>query len=669
MSRKTAVLVVLAIALAHGQTFDLLLKGGHVLDPANGIDGRADVAISGNRIAAVAPDISPADARRVLAVNGFYVTPGLIDLHTHVYVKGRSATVLPDDAVLPHGTTTIVDAGVSGWKTFDDFHATVIRQSKTRVLALLNIVGGGMNDEIRKEDLVDDMDPRATARKIGQHPDILVGVKTAHFGGVGWTAVERALEAGRLADKPVMLDSHIYSNSGRNTEHKLLRLMRPGDLHTHTYNDQQLELVDRFTGKVQPWMLAARQRGVLFDLGHGGGSFLWPVARAAIAGGFPVDTISTDLHTGSILLLQVNMANAISKLMALGMPLPDAILRSTLNPAKAIHRFPELGTLGKGQGADVAVFELREGVFAYVDSARKKLTANRKLECVLTVRNGEVVFDRDARTLAPSGTLARLGALPPPAAPWPASVTSPAPVGPIYDLVLKRGYVIDPANRRLGLFDIAINGQKITRIASDIPAVNARLTVDLAGYFVTPGLIDLGADVDFLGSLTGVQPDHHSLPYGVTTVTTLDASREVIRRSRTLVLSKAVPAGVAVGIPASGINRTSVLTDQASMTRALTLGFNGGTPLAALIEAATVRAAKAIGRPDLGTLVEGGAADLAVFAVERGAFPMVGADHRRFEAKARINCVLTFRQGDAVWDLHGLTMREWSQAGAYSNYR
>lgn len=661
----TLALALVVAGAAWAQPYDLILRGGHVIDPANRVDGVADVAISGNRIAAVAPNLATTQARRVIDVSGLYVTPGLVDLHTHVYLKGRASTVLPDDAVLPHGTTTIVDAGVSGWKTFDDFDRTIIRNAKTRVLALLNIVGGGMNDDIQKEYDVADMDPKAAAEKVKQRPDVLVGIKTAHFGLPGWAAVERAIEAGKLCGKPVMLDSHVYSNSGRTTEHKVLRLMRPGDIHTHSYNDHQVEVLDRFSGRVQPWMTQARQRGVLFDLGHGGGSFLWPVAQAAMAKGFPVDTISTDLHPSSILTLQVNMANSISKLMAVGMTLPDAITRATVNPAKAIHRFPETGTLGKGLTADVAVFELRNGVFAYIDSMKKKLTSNRKLEGVLTVRNGEIVFDRDARAVADSPIEARVGALPPPAA-------FPAPNGAaddaIHDIVLVHGYVIDPAHRRSGRFDIAIDRNKITRIAPHIPARNARLTVDLSDYYVTPGLIDLGADVDFLDSLTGVQADHNSLPHGVTAIVTGRASPEAIRRSRTQVMVvnslRADPA-----IPVSGLNRKSVLSERASMTRSLTLALNAGRSFADLIEAATVRAARLAGRPDLGVLKEGGPADIAVFAIEPGSFPMAGADGKRMRAKARVQCVLTFRNGDAAWDLQGLTMREWTQAGAYTAYK
>jgi dihydroorotase len=262
------------------------------------------------------------------------------------------------------------------------------------VLVFLNIVGRGMGGAAI-EDNVEDMDPQATAKKILQYPGLIVGIKTAHFGRPGWAAIDRAVEAGRLSNTPIIVDDKIFTNTGRTTREKLLDRLRPGDLHTHTYNDRQVEIIDRFTGRVHDYAREARRRGVLFDLGHGAGSFLWPVASRAMAQNFPPDTISTDLHASSIMIPQSDMANCISKLMALGMSLEDAITRSTVNPARAIKRFPELGTLSPGHAADIAVLALRTGVFALKDAWGNKLLATRKLHCVLTVRNGEIVFDED----------------------------------------------------------------------------------------------------------------------------------------------------------------------------------------------------------------------------------------------------------------------------------
>ena len=396
---------------AHGQlAYDLLLKGGHVIDPANEIDDVMDVAIRGNRVAAVAKNIAPATATKAVILDGLYVTPGLIDLHTHVYIRGRRSTLYPDDTSLVTGATTVVDAGVSGWKTFDDFKETIIDRSTTRVLAMLNIVGGGMNDDSSRESRLEDMEPQKTAAKVREHPDLIVAIKTAHFRPPGFEALKRAVRAGRLADRPVMVDLGILTNTGRDTRTKLLDILRPGDLHTHSYNDRQIEVIDRFSRKVQPYIREARRRGVLFDLGHGGGSFLWPVARAAMDDGFPPDTIGTDLHPSSI-MNQVSVPNCMSKLMSLGMPLADAVRRATVNPARAIRRFPKLGTLREGREADIAVFRLESGVFAYMDSWRNKHLGTKRLQCVMTVRGGRIVFDEEGLSFPEWQTAGEYGVL------------------------------------------------------------------------------------------------------------------------------------------------------------------------------------------------------------------------------------------------------------------
>jgi dihydroorotase len=384
---------------ALAQEYDLVLRGGRVIDPANGVDRVMDVGVTGNRIAAVAAHIADAQARKLVDVSGMIVVPGLVDLHAHVF--GYEGSLTPDDTALPAGTTTIVDAGGSGWRTFDEFRRTVIAHSATRVLALLNIVGAGMVGE-PYESNVDDMDPAATSATILKNRDVIVGIKTAHFAKPGWWAIDRAVEAGRRANVPVMVDDKIFTDSQRTTEEELLKHLRPGDIHTHMYNDRQLELIDRFTGKVQPWMVEARKRGVLFDVGHGGGSFLWPVATKAIQQGFLPDTISTDLHSSSILMQQSDMPNVMSKMMLLGMSLEDVILRSTVNPAREIGKYPEIGTLGAGKIADIAVLENQNGVFAFKDAwPAKKLGAHR-LDCVLTIRDGKIVYDRDGRTFPAS---------------------------------------------------------------------------------------------------------------------------------------------------------------------------------------------------------------------------------------------------------------------------
>ncbi len=383
-------LLLLAAAAPHlaAQSYDILIQNGRVIDPANDIDAVMDVAVKDGKIARVAATIS-GDAEKVIDASGAIVTPGLIDLHAHVY--GYSGSIFPDDTALYAGTTTVVDCGGAGWMTFDDFKEKIIDRVKTRVYSFINIVGHGMIHEW--ESNTDDMDPEKTAAKMAEYPDLIVGIKTAHFGGYGWTAVDSAIAAGRLSNKPVIIDDKIFTNTGRNSKEKLLEKMRPGDMHTHAFNDRQVEIVSRFNGKIHDYVWEARKRGVLFDMGHGGGSFMWPVAVAAAKDGFYPDTISTDLHSSSIMGTKSDMPNCITKMMALGMELPDAIQRSTVAPAKAISKFPEIGTLSVGKEADIAVFRMEEGVFALFDAWKKKMLTNHQLKNILTVRAGQIVVD------------------------------------------------------------------------------------------------------------------------------------------------------------------------------------------------------------------------------------------------------------------------------------
>jgi dihydroorotase len=460
---RLIILAVVWTSMAWAQQYDLVLRGGRVIDPGNGIDGRMDVAVSNGRIAAVQPDIPAARARKALDVTGFYVVPGLVDLHAHVY--GYEGSLVPDETALRAGTTTIVDAGGSGWKTFDDFRRTVITPAQTRVLALLNIVGKGMVGEPYESD-TEDMDPARTADTISKNRDVIVGIKTAHFAKPGWTAIDRAVEAGRKAGVPVMVDDKIFTNSGRTTREELLDHLRPGDIHTHMYNDRQLELVDRFTGKVAPWMAEARRRGVLFDVGHGGGSFLWPVAARAVQQGFLPDTISTDLHNGSIHIQQSDMPNVMSKMMLLGMSLADVVARSTVNPAQAIGRYPELGTLAAGRTADIAVLEEQTGVFAFKDSWPAKRLGTRRLECVLTIREGKLVYERGPGAGGDDST--------------------------IYDILLKR-VRIGGRNEPL---DIAIVGNRIAQIRPGLKAAHSRVVAEAEGYEAAPANLAEGMTAD-----------------------------------------------------------------------------------------------------------------------------------------------------------------------------
>jgi dihydroorotase len=384
---------------AQGPEFDLLIRNGHVIDPRNTIDAVMDVAITGGKIARVAASIPPASARRVADATGLYVVPGLIDIHAHVfygtekdaYLSNSDTAVPPDSHSFRSGQTTLVDAGGAGWRNFLQFKEQVIDRSRTRVLAFINIVGSGMKGGPVEQNL-SDMDAKLTAMRIRQYKELIVGVKVAHYTGPEWDPVTRAVEAGREANVPVMVDFGMHTPPLA-LDDLLLQRLRPGDILTHMYAHVggRIPIVDE-GGKVRPFVWEARKRGVIFDAGHGGGSFLFSQAVPAMAQGFRPDVISTDLHTGSMNAGMKDILNTMSKFLNMGMPLPDVIRSNTSRAAEVIKR-PDLGHLSVGAEADVAVLNVRRGAFGFVDSGGGKLSGDRKLECELTVKGGQVVWD------------------------------------------------------------------------------------------------------------------------------------------------------------------------------------------------------------------------------------------------------------------------------------
>jgi dihydroorotase len=382
--------------LAQVGQIDLLIKGGHVIDPKNQIDAFMDVAIAAGKVVQVAAEIPANAAKTVVDARGLYVTPGLVDIHTHVFFgtepdadySNSYGSVPPDGFTFRAGVTTVVDAGGAGWRNFRQFKEQTVNHSKTRVLALLNIVGSGMKGGPVEQDL-SDMDPRLTAMCIKQNPGILVGVKVAHYEGPEWDPVDRGVEAGRLANVPVMIDFGEFLPK-RPFKDLVLVHLRPGDIYTHAYYGQ-VPLLDE-QGRVRPYFFEAQKRGVIFDAGHGGASFPFRHAVPAMAQGFVPNSISTDLHVNSMNAGMKDMLNVMSKFLNLGMPLADAVLRSTWNPSREINR-PDLGHLSVGATADVAVLNLRQGRFGFVDAEGGKLPGTQKLECELTIHDGQVVWD------------------------------------------------------------------------------------------------------------------------------------------------------------------------------------------------------------------------------------------------------------------------------------
>ena len=396
---KFSLLSLSFAALAGAQEFDLLLKNGHVIDGKNKLSAVRDVAIKDVKIALVAQNIDAARALKSVDVKGLYVTPGLVDIHVHVYTNtGERGSYAGDNSIPPDGftfrvgVTTVADAGSSGWRNFEDFKQRIIDRSRTRILAFLNIVGNGMRGGKWEQDL-NDMESGPTAEMAMKYKGTIIGIKTAHYGGPEWKPVDQAEEAGKKAGIPIMVDfGRAYPE--RSLAQLVTEKFRPGDIFTHCYGGSRGELID---GKVNPAILPAQKRGVIFDLGHGGGSFVYRTAVQAFKEGFYPNSISTDLHIGSMNAGMKDMLNLMSKVMALGMSLDDVVVRSTWNPAKEIQH-EELGHLSPGATADVAVLRLEHGKFGFVDQNGGRMDGDKKLECELTIKDGKVVYDLNGIT-------------------------------------------------------------------------------------------------------------------------------------------------------------------------------------------------------------------------------------------------------------------------------
>ena len=393
-------LCVLGVAgPASAQDYDLLLKGGHVIDARNNLSAVRDVAIKDGKVAAVAPDIPATQALKTVDLKGLYVTPGLIDLHAHTYrptfgqgFTAANQAVYPDGFSFRNGVTTFVDPGGSGWRNFEDMKDKIIDRSRTRVLAMINIIGLGQAGGKYEQDL-NDMQVKPTSDMALKYKGIIVGVKSAHYSGPEWDPFTRAVEVGKIANIPVMVD--FGSNRPERPLYDLLnKVFRPGDIYTHTYGGNRGEQDPKTLGPSQG-LIDGRKRGVIFDVGHGGGSFKWRVAAPMMKARFLPDTISTDLHTNSMNAGLKDILNLMSKFLAMGMPLDKVIAANTWNAARAIKQ-EQLGHLSVGAVADVAVLRVEKGSFGFADQYGARLKGTERLRCELTVRDGKVVYDLNA---------------------------------------------------------------------------------------------------------------------------------------------------------------------------------------------------------------------------------------------------------------------------------
>lgn len=391
-----------AMSALYAQNYSIVIKGGHVIDAKNNINSIMDIAVLDGKIAKVDKNIDTTGAVQVVDAKGMYVTPGLIDIHGHVFAGTQPDHYLSDGFLaLPAdgftfrvGVTTIVDCGGAGWKNFNVFKQNIIDNSKTRVLSFLNIVGEGMRGGAYEQN-ASDMDAKMAAAVAKQHRKYIVGFKVAHYEAEEWIPVDRAVEAGKMVNMPVIIDfGGDDSHKPLSIEELFFKHLRPGDIYTHAFTelDRRDPIVDLKTRQLKPFIKNAQQRGIIFDVGYGGGSFDYRQAIPATKAGFFPNTISTDLHTGSMNAAMKDMLNVMSTFVALGMDIPAVIKASTWTPAQVIKR-EELGNLSVGSEADIAVLNMRKGNFGIWDRVGYKLKADQKFECEMTIREGKIVYD------------------------------------------------------------------------------------------------------------------------------------------------------------------------------------------------------------------------------------------------------------------------------------
>ncbi len=372
-------------------SYDLVLKGGHVIDPSQGLDGPADVAFATGKVAAIGTGIVPGDGADVRDASGLLIAPGFLDLHTHVYWGGTSLGVDGADFARRSGVTTLVDAGSAGPGNFAGFLKHVIEPSEPRILAYLHISFAGIF-AFSKEIMVGEsgdmrlMSPAGAFEVADANRDTIVGIKVRvgrlTSDGSGAAPLDVALGVAEKLGLPVM--AHIDEPPPSYEE--VLERLRPGDVLTHCFrpfpNTPILE-----DGSVKPAVIEARRRGVLFDIGHGMGSFSFKVARAMLAGGFPPDTISSDVHVLNLAGPVFDQATTLSKLLHLGMPLAEVIRATTVSAAAAIRR-PDLGTLRPGACGDATIFSLEKGRHALVDSVGDRETGSERIAIAGIVLRG-----------------------------------------------------------------------------------------------------------------------------------------------------------------------------------------------------------------------------------------------------------------------------------------
>jgi dihydroorotase len=392
-----------AAAMGPADKFDLVIKGGEVLDPSQSLRGKRDVGIRWGAIEAIEPEISAVRAAKMIDASGKLVMPGLIDLHCHVYPYGSGLGIPADELVHFQATTTVVSAGDAGVNNLAALRRFIVAQTRARMYAFLHIANNGLSAfPVAELYNIDNAQVEACAMALAENPDFLIGVKVRMSENVifkhGLEPLKRGIQACEMCGWPARMMVHIGGVETGQLMSDILNLLRPGDVLTHAYSGAP-NMAGAFTnivqnGKLLPAALAAKQRGVIFDVGHGGGSFDFTVAEVAIPGGCTPDTISSDIHvfSGNSPGMPY-LPNVMSKFMAMGFSLEQVVTMATIAPARIINRAPKIGTLQIGAPGDVAIMDLVEGPVTFVDTRNNKRDGNALLKPVQTVING-VPFGR-----------------------------------------------------------------------------------------------------------------------------------------------------------------------------------------------------------------------------------------------------------------------------------
>lgn len=370
--------------------YDMLIKGGTVIDPAQNLHAVRDVAVTGGRIAALEDEIYEETAQTVVDAAGYLVTPGLIDLHVHVWWGVSHYGVEADPTCLARGVTTVYDTGSAGADTFPGFRKYVIDASATRIKAFLHVSSQGLlSPDIGELTDLRFADVDRAVRMCEEYKEDIVGVKirmtTKLVGENGEEGLKRAREISDATGLPLM----IHPNASPLSFDAMIDELRAGDIVTHCFHQSDTGILDD-SGAVRPAARRAAENGILFDVGHGQGSFVFDVAEAALAQDFPPGAISSDLHVYNLNGPVFDLLTTVSKFLFLGLSLDQALEKVTAAPARAMGVLDEIGTLRPGAAADLAILELKSGKFVFTDTSGRTRSADQKLEAVSTIRAGRL---------------------------------------------------------------------------------------------------------------------------------------------------------------------------------------------------------------------------------------------------------------------------------------